>query len=98
MVSLTTKAGLTAAAAGAVLLLMSAAPAAAFTLPSSNPAADVTGAGVQQVWYDRWGYWHPNRWRRPWGWYGPGPYWGPGPWRPHRRCWVGPWGGVRCSW
>ena len=36
-------------------------------------SSDAVAAPVSQVWWDRWGYWHPNRpvWRR--AYYG-GPY------------------------
>ncbi len=84
-----TKIGLAAAVAGAAMLVMSAAPASAFTLSSSAPAASVAGADIQHVWWDRW-----HHWRGPgWGWHRG---WGPG-WH-HRHCWVGRWGHVHCGW
>jgi len=96
--------GALAALAGATLaVLASSAPSSAFTLDAPSLAEPVATANVEQVWWDSWGRWHPNRpwgWRR-WGW-APAPAWGPRPYGfyggPVRRCWVGPWGGVRCRW
>ncbi len=84
--------GVLAAAVGATMLALSAAPASAFTL--SSPALDqsVAGADIQHVWWDRWGNWHPNR-----PYWGPGPGWGPG-YYPYRRCWRGRWGRLHCRW
>jgi len=77
------------AIAGAALLasIGAAAPASAMPLPApAGDAADVA-APVQQVWWDRWGRWHPNYYR--WGY-----------WRPayYRHCWRGRWGYVHCGW
>ena len=77
--------GLAAAAAGAAMLAISSAPAAAFTLSSTSPVAPIVGAHVDKVWYDRWGRWHP----------GPGPGYGYG-WH-HRHCWRGRWGHLHCD-
>ncbi|WP_113887451.1 hypothetical protein [Roseiarcus fermentans] len=96
--------GALAAIAGAAVVVGAAAgPSAAFTLSAPSLAAPIAGSDVERVWWDRWGRWHPNR---PWGWGPPPPRWGwgaPRPYfygyyRPVRRCWVGPWGGVRCRW
>jgi hypothetical protein len=93
--------GALAALAGATLILAtSTSPSSAFTLNAPSLAAPVASAGVDHVWWDRWGRWHPNwGWRR-WGWrpygWGPRPYYGY--YGPVRRCWVGPWGGVHCRW
>lgn len=57
--------GLLAAAAGAAMLAMSAAPAAAFTLSGPSLAPVVASTQIENVWWDRWGRWHPNhRWNR----------------------------------
>ena len=82
--------GFAAALAGAAMLAISSAPAAAFTLASPSLQAPVAGANIDKVWWDHWGRWHPNH-----------PYWGPGPgpwgWHPHHHCWVGPWGHMHCG-
>lgn len=91
--------GALAAIAGASLAVMaSTGPSSAFTLSGPSIATPAASAGVEHVWWDRWGRWHRNR---PWGWRRWG--WGPRPglygfYRPMRRCWVSPWGGVRCHW
>jgi hypothetical protein len=94
-----------ALAGAALAVAASTGPSPAFTLSAPSLTAPVASAGVEHIWWDRWGRWHPNRpwgWRR-WGW-GPRPFWGPGPYGfysyygPVRRCWVGPWGDVRCRW
>ncbi len=63
-----------AALAGAALLasMFAASPASAMPLAAPAGASDVA-APIQQVWWDRWGYWHPNHrrvvwrcWRRAW--------------------------------
>jgi hypothetical protein len=54
-----------AALAGAAMLAVSSSPSFAFTLSSPSLEAPVAGVGVQKVWWDRWGRWHPNH-----------PYWG----------------------
>ena len=60
-----------AALAGATLLASAfAAPASAMPLPVAGAGIEV-GAPLQQVWYDRMGYWHPNhRWHRAHCWRG----------------------------
>ena len=42
------------------MLAVSADPSPAFTLYSPSLEAPVAAADIQQVWYDRWGRWHPN--------------------------------------
>jgi len=73
---------------------------AAFTLSSPSLSQPVLSPDVENVWWDRWGRWHPNwGWRR-WPhyrayWWGPHPrYWG---WGPRRHCWWTYWG-LRCGW
>ena len=104
MVSNLVPRGVVAALAGATLaVLASTGSSSAFTLSAPSLAQPVATADVQHVWWDRWGRWHPNH---PWGWrrWGPGPYYGYygpryyGYYAPVRRCWVGPWGVVRCRW
>ena len=92
------------AIAGATMLLSPYGPSAAFTLSSPSLERPVAAAGIEHVWWDRWGRWHPNR---RWGWgYRP---WGRHSWdwrrpvygfygAPVRRCWVGPRGGWHCRW
>jgi len=61
--------------AGAAMLAISSAPASAFTLAAPSLAPPVAAAGVDQVWWDRWGRWHPGHpgwghrhcWRGRWG-------------------------------
>jgi hypothetical protein len=82
------------AIAGAAMLLSSYSPSVAFTLSSPSLEQPVTAAGVEHVWWDRWGRWHPNRWGwgyHPWGWHP----WG---WGWHRHCWIGRWGYRHCAW
>ena len=86
-----------AALAGAAMMVgVSAGPSSAFTLSSPSLAEPVISADIQNVWWDRWGRWHPNGWG--WGWR---PFYHPYYWRPihrpWRRCWWGPWG-YRCHW
>ncbi len=95
--------GALAAIAGAGMLFLTAAPSAAFTLSSSSPTLvqPAVSGQIEKVWWDRWGYWHPNRpwgWRR-WGW-GPRPYYGyyGYGYGPVRRCWRGPLGALHCRW
>jgi hypothetical protein len=78
------------------MLLATAGPLYAFTLSSPSLGQPVLKAPIENVWWNRWGRWHPNGWGwHPWGWgwqrpvYG---YYG----APMRRCWVGPWGGWHC--
>ena len=81
--------GALAALAAALAIAATTVPASAFTLSAPSLAAPVAAGGVEHVWWDRWGRWHPN-----WGW-GPRYY---GYYHPVRRCWVGAWGGVHCRW
>ena len=85
--------GALAAVAGATMLLATSGPSAAFTLSSPSLERPVAAIGVEPVWWDRWGRWHPNGWG--WGWHRPvyGFYGAP-----VRHCWVEPWGGWRCTW
>ena len=99
MVSRILSGGALAALAGAAALLLTAAPAPAFTLSSPSLDQPALSSPVQKVWWDRWGRWHPNHpwgWRR-WGWGRPvyGYYWRPGP---VRHCWRGRWGALHCRW
>ena len=99
--------GVLAALAGAAMLLASSSQAPAFTLSSSpSLSGSALSPDLQEVWWDRWGGWHPNRWG--WGWRRPywhrPYYWRPyyHPWRPYyyspwRHCWWTPWG-RRCNW
>ena len=93
-----------AALAGAAMLASALdAPASAMPLGALAGAAEV-GAPVQHVWYDRWGYWHPNQ--RRWGPVGlfvaPPVFLAPSPayYAPplHRQCWYGRWGRLHCAW
>jgi hypothetical protein len=100
MVSRLLAGGAAAAVAGAAMLALSSVPSSAFTLSSPSLEKPVADAGVQQVWWDRWGRWHPNGWgwgpRWGWGW-GPRPYYGfygGG----YRHCWIGRWGYRHCAW
>jgi hypothetical protein len=83
-----------------MLITASSGPSAAFTLSSPSLEQPVAAAGVEHVWWDRWGRWHPNGWGwrappwRPWGWRGPYAY-GYGP---VRHCWIGRWGYRHCTW
>jgi hypothetical protein len=80
-------------------MILAAAPAPAFTLSSPSLDQPVVSGGIEKVWWDRWGRWHPNR---PWGWRRWGWGWGPRPYGfyagPVRHCWRGPWGGLHCRW
>ena len=98
-------AGAVGAIAGIAMLAGSSGSAAAFTLSSPSLSQPVLSPGVERVWWDRWGRWHPNwGWRRRWRhpdyrayYYGaPYPYyWGrPRPWR---HCWWTFWG-PQCGW
>ncbi|MBV9289995.1 MAG: hypothetical protein JO288_19645 [Hyphomicrobiales bacterium] len=87
-----------AALAGATMTIAaSSGPTSAFTLSSPSLAEPVLSADVEQVWWDRWGRWHPNH---PWGW-GWRPWYRPWYWRPYhhpwRRCWW-TWSGRVCRW
>jgi hypothetical protein len=48
---------------------------------ASVPGLRVSAPAVQQVWYDRWGRWHPPAY----GYYGPPRYYAYGPPRPYWR-------------
>jgi hypothetical protein len=99
--------GAIAAVAGAAMLAASSAPSTAFTLSSPSIEQPLVAAGVEPVWWDSWGRWHPNwGWHRRWGWHGGwhrwggDPGWGPGyyGYGPAYRCWWTPWGFRRCGW
>jgi hypothetical protein len=76
--------GAVAALAGAAMLTISATSASALTLSSPSLEQPMAASHIDQVWWDRWGRWHPNGW-------GPGPGWG---W--HRHCWRGYYGRLHC--
>jgi hypothetical protein len=83
------------------MLISTSAPSTGFTLSSSSLEQPTTTAGVEHVWWDRWGRWHPDIWGWPrpvygygWGW--PRLVYGYGYYGPVRHCWVGPWGGMHC--
>jgi hypothetical protein len=87
---------------GAAMLAVSADPSPAFTLYSPSLEKPVATDGVQQVWYDRWGRWHPNYYYRPYYYrpyyYHPYYYYRPYYYHPYRRCWRNAWGAWRCYW
>ena len=99
--------GALSALAGAAMLAVSADPSPAFTLYSPSLEGPVAAADIQQVWYDRWGRWHPNYYRpyyyHPY-YYGYRPYYYGYGYRPgyvyprYRHCWVGAYGGRHCYW
>jgi hypothetical protein len=101
--------GVLAGIVGMAMLIATSAPSAAFTLSSPSLEKPFVGAFVEQVWWDRWGRWHGgwhrwhggwgwHRWHRwGWGWHRPA-YRYYGYYQPVRHCWVGPWGGWRCTW
>jgi hypothetical protein len=92
MVSRLVPGGVLAAAVGAALMIAALSdPSSAFTLSSPSLDQPVATAGVQHVWWDRWGRWHPNHWG--WGWRHPY-YWHHPGWR---RCWW-TWHGRVCRW
>ena len=62
MLSRTPLRGAIAVLAGVVSLAISACPSAAFTLHAPSPAQSVEASGVEPVWWDAWGGWHPNWW------------------------------------
>ena len=80
---------------GSIMTLASLPTTQAQAAPPLVP--QLSDPAIQQVWYDRWGRWHPPYYPYAYGppryyAYGPRPY-GYGPWRWHRReCWR--WG--RC--
>jgi hypothetical protein len=48
------------------MLALTATPSSAFTLSSPSLEQPVASAGIDKVWWDRWGRWHPNvRWVHP---------------------------------
>jgi len=64
-----------AAVAGSAALVGIATPSSAFTLAAPALARTVENRGIEHVWWDQWGRWHPNHrhWgSRHWGW-GPPP-------------------------
>ena len=61
MVSRMVSGGVLAAIAGAAMLAVSAGPSAAFTLSAPSLEQPVVSNGVEPVWWDAWGRWHPNR-------------------------------------
>jgi hypothetical protein len=100
MVSRLVPSGVAAAFAGAVMMVAaSSSPSSAFTLSSPSLEEPVISADIQEVWWDRWGRWHPNGWGWGWGWRPH--FYHPYYWRPYHRawrhCWWGPWG-RRCRW
>jgi hypothetical protein len=89
--------GAIAAIAGAAMLAASSAPSSAFTLSSPSLERPAAAAGVESVYWRRWGGWHRgwgwHRWHRwGYGWGGPR-YYG---YAPVYHCWWGPWG-RRCG-
>jgi hypothetical protein len=97
--------GALSALAGAAMLAVSADPSPAFTLYSPSLEGPVAAADIQQVWYDRWGRWHPNYYYRPYYYH---PYYYGGYYRPYyyggyvypryRHCWYSAYGVRRCYW
>ena len=61
--------GALSALAGAAMLAVSAHPSPAFTLYSPSLEGPVAAADIQQVWWDRWGHWHPGYYHRPYYYY-----------------------------
>ena len=60
---------------GSAALVGIATPSSAFTLAAPTLARTVENRGIEHVWWDQWGRWHPNHrhWgSRHWGW-GPPP-------------------------
>ncbi len=96
--------GALSALTGAAMLAVSADPSPAFTLYSPSLEGPVAAADIQQVWYDRWGRWHPNYYRPYYYGYGYRPYYYGYGYRPgyvyprYRHCWVGAYGGRHCYW
>jgi hypothetical protein len=83
---------LIAALGGAAMLVLSMAPASAFSLAGPSLAQPGSTSQIEKVWWHRWGW-------------GPGPGWGYRPWGygwgyrgwggPH--CWRGYWGHLHCN-
>ena len=73
--------GALSALTGAAMLAVSASSSPAFTLSSPSLERPVAADGVQQVWYDRWGRWHPNYYYRPY-------YYHPYVYPLYRHCWY----------
>ena len=97
--------GAIAAVTGAAMLVVSSAPAPAFTLSAPSLAQPVAAAGVEPVqwgWHGRWHHgWHRWGWGPRWGWHGGWHRWGWGPryaFGPVMRCWWTAWGSRRCGW
>src|SRR5579862_1161056 len=91
---------LTAIAGVAMFASATVSPVSAMPLTPLMGGAEV-GSPVQEVWYDRWGYWHPNYF---YGGYYADSY--PGYYYYHRhhhhhhfayRCWWGHWGYRHCD-
>jgi hypothetical protein len=81
--------GALSALAGAAMLAVSASPSPGFTL--SSPSLERPfAADIQQVWWDRWGRWHPNYYYHPYYYH---PYYRPYYYHPYvyplyRHCWY----------
>ena len=83
----TLSSGALSALAGAAMLAASASPSPAFTLSSPSLERPFAASGVQQVWWDRWGRWHPNYYYHPY-YYHPY-YYHPYYYHPYyRHCWY----------
>ena len=61
MASRSVRGGALAAITGAAVLFASYTPSLAFTISSQLLAEPAVNADIHHVWWDRWGYWHPNR-------------------------------------
>jgi hypothetical protein len=85
----------TAAIAGAAMMTLSMAPAAAFTLAGPTLTQPLASAQIDHVWYDRWGVWHAGGYRYGYPGYGYGyrPAYG---YHYGYRCVRGYYGRVRC--
>ncbi len=71
---------------GAAMLAVSASPSPALTLSSPSLERPFAAAAIQQVWYDRWGRWHPNYYYHPYYYH---PYYRPYYSHPYyRHCWY----------
>jgi hypothetical protein len=55
--------GAVATLAGAAMLAISVGSASAMTLSSPSLDRPMASSHIDDVWWDRWGRWHPN-----WGW------------------------------
>jgi hypothetical protein len=95
MASRSVRGGALAAIAGAAMLSASVSPSSAFSLFSASLAEPVVD--LHHVWWDRWGYWHPNQ--SGWNLRPPDPplyYYYP-LYYEMRRCWF-TWQGRTCRW